>query len=341
MFWNGLISPLFSVFLGFIGSLLNMVVQELLVLPLSAIMAILNEGVQTLNTSQAHPIIGMAYMGAQYVNFVIETYFRQLALAPFIVALGASGAVLTALYMPFLAAWSIVLLTIGMIDAYYVPFLPYMIFTFGSIAWFMAVIEAMVAGPIIALGVTHPEGHDALGKAEQALTILINVFLRPALMVIGYIVGIALCYVAVYVVNSGFSHVMQFLMPTGGATINAAVQSLNPYSDAATSPYTSYASMFAGFMCLIIYTSIYLTVVEKSFQLIYLLPDNISRWMGGQAESYGKETAQWTDATRKQVETGGEQSGKGAYKTQGDLTNAVLGDSSAISKKALDIESPK
>ena len=307
LLWNSLISNFFSIFITFITNLFDMVIQLLLIAPLTVMMSILNDGVQMLNTSQAHPIIAMAYMGTSFINYTIETYFQLVAISALF---SFGGGIILIIILPFLGAFLAVMFTAGFIDAYYVPFLPYMIFTFGSIAWFMAVIEAMVAGPIIALGITHPEGHDALGKAEQALTILINVFLRPALMVIGYVAAIALCYVGVYIVNSGFSHVLQFLMP--GNNIDPNVQNGATSPSQASTPYISYASMFAGFFSLLAYTTIYLTVVEKSFQLIYLLPDNISRWMGGQSESYGKETAGWADATKEKIKEGGELVGKTA-----------------------------
>jgi len=106
--------------------------------------------------------------------------------------------------LPLLIAWLGVMLAIGYLTAYYIPFVPYMIFTFASIAWLMAVVEAMVAAPIVALSITHPEGEGPFGgKAEQSLMILMNVFLRPSLMIIGYISGIILSYVCVWVINAG------------------------------------------------------------------------------------------------------------------------------------------
>ncbi|HVT62655.1 MAG TPA: type IV secretion protein DotA, partial [Legionellaceae bacterium] len=185
-------------------------------------------------------------------------------------------------------------------------------------AWLIAVIEAMVAGPVVALGVTHPEGHDALGKAEQAIMILVNVFLRPAMMIVGYIAAIALCYVSVFIVNSGFSEVMKFLMPPTHYDTNimsgVSSSSKNTQTSSGT-PYISYASMYAGFFCLLTYTWIYWTVVEKAFTLIHLLPDNILRWIGGQPEQLGKESAGWVEAVKKGVEEGGKETGKAGKDT--------------------------
>lgn len=485
--WNTLIKQFLLIIINFITALFDYAIQQLLVLPLTVMMTILNNGVQLLNTSQTHPIVALAYMGTGFINYVTSLYFQMLALSA-VFSMGF-GAIILVLILPFLAAWMSIMFAIGFLDAYYVPFLPYMMFTFGVVAWFLAVIEAMVAGPIVGLGIAHPEGHDAFGKAEAAFTILINVFLRPALMILGYIAGIVLSYVAVYTINAGFGHFMQFFMPpsseasmnpiaaaedyakSASGDVNAAITSIetgantaasiatdaasaaapyvdqaaaaaSPYVDQATAaatsaasagisaassgisaatdatgttnainsaistgtdyantaasaatdyantaasvapgyvdtatstasaaastaastaginssnsstgitsntvgpwsdtagsyannytapaegagtPYTNYAAMYAGFFCLLVYTTIYLTVVEKSFTPIYMLPDQVSRWMGGQPEQHGKETAQWMDATKEQVKKGGEETGKAAREVNEQILQA-------------------
>ena len=377
--WNTMIKQFLAIFINFITALFEYVIENLLILPLTAMMSILNASVQLLSTSQTHPIVALAYMGTNFINYCTNLYFQLIALTTIFTA---GGGIILLLVLPFLGAWMGVMFTIGFMDAYYVPMLPYMIFTFGSIAWFLAVMEAMVAGPIVGLGITHPEGHDAFGKAEAAFMILINVFLRPALMTIGYIGGITVSYVAVYTVNAGFAHFMSFFMPvgtnnpigtditniatnsassydaseinntmkeaeefgdaagalaqtganyyndpTGGSSNNAASwtagvsEETNNYNTPANTttwgptPYTNYASMYAGFFCLLVYTTIYWTVVEKCFTLIYLLPDQTLRWIGGSPESWGKDTAQWSEATKKEVESGGKETAKAAKET--------------------------
>lgn len=377
--WNTMIKQFLGIFINFITELFNYVIEQLLILPLTTMMTILNNGVQLLNTSQTHPIVAMAYMGTAFINYCTSMYFSLIA---FSAVFAVGGAILLVFILPFLGAWMGIMLTIGFLDAYYVPFLPYMIFIFGAVAWFLAVTEAMVAGPIVGLGITHPEGEGAMGKAEAGFMILINVFLRPSLMVIGYIAAITLSYVVVYAINAGFGHFMSFFMPPGtnnpisdlesigsnaigvsttatdmaidaagyaqegaevgvdaytGTTNTSSNQSsawtgsttdaANAYAttpDQAASPYTNYASMYAGFFCLLIYTTIYLTVVEKCFTLIYLLPDNILRWIsGGQQEQFGKDTAQWTEATKGKVDEGGKETAKAGAKVTKDVGEAA------------------
>jgi defect-in-organelle-trafficking protein DotA len=303
-------------------------------------------------------------MGTNYINFAADLWMYLLMMAVTTSLLGPFAVFIFALMMmamPLLMAWLSTMVSIGFLTAYYIPFLPYTIFTFGSIAWLMAVVEAMVAAPIVALGVTHPEGEGPFGKAEQAIMILMNVFLRPSLMIIGYIAGIILSYVCVWVINAGFSNVIPFIQgPSKCATSsstkgwvdsgNAADQgfrqgvtnatnweSTSNYIDCGVSVfdgvnfklaggesmvtgkpgsnefnaqgvatgYVGWAGIYGFFFSILIYTSLYITVVQKSFTLISTLPDKVLRWIGGQPESAGGESAQWAEDTKKQVSDAG------------------------------------
>ena len=69
--------------------------------------------------------------------------------------------------MPLGTALVTVLFGCGILLGVYLPFLPYLLFLFGVMGWLIAVIEAMVAAPLVAMGVTHPEGHDLLGRVSK------------------------------------------------------------------------------------------------------------------------------------------------------------------------------
>jgi defect-in-organelle-trafficking protein DotA len=96
----------------------------------------------------------------------------------------------------------------GFTFAVYIPLIPYLIFTFAAVGWLISVLEAIVAGPLVAAAVTHPEGHDLLGKAEQSLMLLMGVFLRPVIMIIGFLAAMVMSRVILRIVNAGFAHVV-------------------------------------------------------------------------------------------------------------------------------------
>ena len=288
-FYNDLVRPivngLMSIFYGVINDLIIACVYT----PIQIMSGIFLSGVGLLTDNPSmNPIVQLAKMGNSYINQSTDMWLKIVFLS--VASLGLFTPII-AMCMPLVMAWMGVMITIGFVTAYYVPFLPYMIFTFGVIAWLTAVIEAMVAAPIVALGVTHPEGEGVMGnKGEQALMILMNVFLRPAMMIIGYIAAIALSYVAVWIINTGFSHVMSF---TQGAN------------------YQGWAGVYGFFFSILIYTTIYMTVVEQSFNLIHQLPDKVLRWIGVSPESTGEAAAGWAKEGKEQIKGAGDKTAAG------------------------------
>jgi defect-in-organelle-trafficking protein DotA len=339
IFYNGIILILFNFFLSILAPFINIIIQSLLVAPLIAIAQIFQENVAIIQQPLVNPIAALAGMGVNYINFANELWITIIGLSatPFIMAIFP----LLALILPLLMSWLGIMVAIGFITAYYIPFLPYMIFTFASIAWLMAVIEAMVAAPIVALGVTHPEGHDAFGKGEQAIMILMNVFLRPSMMIIGYIAAIGLSYVSVWIINAGFANAAAFIQGTAtGIQWNYSCTNTlsstgspgcanpgvpNNFGSMGTG-YSSWAGIYGFFFSVLIYTTMYLTVVQKAFTLITYLPDKVLRWIGGQPEGIGEQTAQWAEESKKEVEGGAKETGRasaqrdqqlGGYATSG------------------------
>jgi len=265
-------------------------------------------GVGILATQGANPIVQGAIMGIHYINVTMSVWVEMLMLAVAFWWFPLFYAVLM-IALPLYMSWMAIMLGIGFVTAYYTPFLPYMIFTFGAIGWLIAVIEAMAAAPLMALGIAHPEGHDALGKSEQGLMILLNVFLRPAMMVIGFIAAIALCYVGIWLLNSGFGNILDALKSKGIWNDNSYV--------------IPWGSLFGYFFSILVYTMIYLTIVEKSFSLIALLPDKILRWIGGAQESTGQEAMQMTSDVKGKVEKAGDDMGKQAANLQKQMASKV------------------
>ncbi len=247
------------------------------------------------------------------IDITIQGYIELILIGlvgaiPFV---GTLVLVLFAFSIPIYTAWLGLFLSIGFMTAYYVPLLPYTIFTFGSIAWLMAVIESMVAAPIMALGVMTTEGEGIMGKAEHGFLLLVNVFLRPSMMIIGFLTGIAMTYVSVWVLNQGFGRAASFLFSGKEGDLD----------------WTSFfmTEIMGNAFFVFIYISLYMTVVQKSFTLIYVLPDKILRWIGGHPESYGSDTQQWLDESRKHADEFSKKSGDAIPKGFGKLKEAASG----------------
>ena len=334
--WNGIVIPVYDALESTIDPLIQSLLMAFILVPLQGFAFIFTDAIEGLSAPGINPIIALAQMGTYYINFAGEIWFKMLELSIvtiFIPLLGLVIFPIIALTMPLVLSWIGVMLSIGFTTAYYIPVLPYMIFTLGSLAWFISVIEAMVAAPLVALGVTHPEGHEAFGKGESAVMILMNVFLRPSMMVIGFITGIAMTYVSVWLLNAGYEHATAFIQadssykgPTWGeylAGASAGVFDLftgasisvptatqtGTSTELLTGGYTSWAGVFAFFFVVLIYVSTYITLVQRSFTLITYLPDKVLRWIGGAPESIGQEAQQWGEETKGKVSEAGKETG--------------------------------
>ncbi len=146
---------------------------------------------------------------------------------------------------------------VGASLAIYVPLMPYLIFTIAVVGWFLLVIEAIVAAPILALSFMLPT-NDEMGKMLQGLMLLLNIILRPILMLFGFILATRLYQAVVKLVNFGMLSNFDFMHTAD--------------------------SMFAWVAVLAIYATFVITLSNKSFSLIYALPDKVLRWMGAMPE---------------------------------------------------------
>lgn len=293
IFYNLIFYPIYNTLLTWFMTIVNLVIMGFVQVPVQAMAVIFKHGLEVLSQPGINPVVALANMGVMYINFSGNLWMTLMAMSvtsALIPVFGLFIFALTTFAMPLLLAWVGIMVSVGFTTAYYIPILPYMIFTFGSIAWLISVIEAMVAAPIVALGVTHPEGHDAFGKGEAAVMLLMNIFLRPSMMIIGYICGIALCYVGVWILNAGFDNAIGFIQ---------SGNELDIQQGSGTGDYKDWAGVYAYFFGILIYTSIYLTIVQKAFTLIAYLPDKVLRWIGGNPESLGTEAAQWGDENVK------------------------------------------
>lgn len=312
LFYNYIFRVMYNFFLNLFQVFINNTIIGFLLVPLAGMASIFTEGLSIISIPGINPVIALANMGTYYINFAANLWLELIEMsivATLIPLFGIFMFALLAMTMPILLAWLGIMLQIGFTTAYYVPILPYMIFTFGAISWLMAVIEAMVAAPIVALGVTHPEGHDAFGKGEQAIMILMNIFLRPSMMIIGYIAAISLTYVSVWVINAGFTNAISFIHQ--GYNVPLAQQVATVGAGTITGGYVNWAGIFAFFFSILVYTMLYLTVVQKAFTLISALPDKVLRWIGGQQESYGADTAQWGQEVQGKVSEAGKDTAAG------------------------------
>ena len=148
----------------------------------------------------------------------------------------------------------------------YLPAVPYIIFALGVLGWMLLVVEATIAAPILALAFIAPS-QDEMGKTMPGIMLLLNILLRPSLMVVGFLISALFLKAALLLVNNGMMAAM--------------------YSFRATT-----ASMTGPIIMLFVYINFVVAITNKSFSLIYILPDKILRWIGNSGEDTGQTISQ-------------------------------------------------
>ncbi|MHB1752202.1 MAG: DotA/TraY family protein [Acidiferrobacter sp.] len=166
---------------------------------------------------------------------------------------------------PYVYALLAGLFAIGVTWAYYLPSVPFILWTMGLIGWLIFIIEALVGAVIWAAGIALPEGEGIFGpRGDQGVMLFINVMFRPALMVVGFFASFLLMGVVGNWVGASVSIFM--------GSMNGAME-WNPITWVATA---------------VIIAVIAVTVTHKIFGLITWIPENVLRWVGGQGVQLGE-----------------------------------------------------
>lgn len=268
------------------------------------------------NNMLQNPIVMLAQEGQVLVGTIAITYSLFGAV---LITIGAAtgwipfvgnditSSIMNALLLFVVPVMGLLGTTMGFaaLAGYYLPLVPFILFTAGAVSWLILVIEAMVAGPIIALGIVHPEGqHDVFGRAERAIFMLVSLCLRPALMVVGFIAASIIVFVAAQLLVAGYRVAFSFA------------------TDAATGPF---ALMFYFGT----FTSLLVFLMNRCFTLIHAVPDKLLRWIGespestgGEAEKHAQEGGEKTSQKGSKGLESGTGAGKGVLKSVTDKNAA-------------------
>jgi defect-in-organelle-trafficking protein DotA len=273
----------------------------------------------------AEPISWMHKLGLKLISFGFNIWIGiAVVLLPAGIVLNTCGAVnpggqtfktFLDWLQPLLLAGAAGFIAIGFSIGFYIPLYPYMLFTFGVIGWIIAVIEAMVAAPLVALGITHPEGHDFLGRAQQAMMLLISLFLRPVLMLIGLFAGMILCQVSLSIVLYTFSgfcaDIFYIASPIKGQGLQGdlvlqsagAVMGRTFIEGGGTGLGKIITSLLVFPLFLAVFTMMVYTTTVTCFSLIHQLADYILAWIGG-PQSHGANAQTMLDQVKQGMTQG-------------------------------------
>ena len=252
-------------------------------------------GLFTMRDNQdVHPLAQVVGIGKGLVDSSIANIGRG-----FIISVGGNIVSLagvnikgfTGVISGFMITIAMIGLTAGFVLFYIVPFLPFIYFFFALGGWIKGIFEAMVGAPLWALAHIRIDGDGLTGKdAASGYYLIFEIFLRPILVIFGFLASITIFSATVSVLNDIFDIV----------TSNIAGHDSSDADGAGLLDIENYRGTVDSFFYTIVYAIIVYLTGMASFKLIDQIPNSILRWMGQSVKTFNDERE---DPAEKMVST--------------------------------------
>jgi len=284
-----------------------------------------------------HPLAQLSSMGSALVNHSIASFGLAagfgigsgiatiLKKQDFSQALGSATS--------FFVTFGSIGLMLGFILFYVLPFLPFIYFFFAVMTWVKGIFEAMVGMPLWALAHLHIDGEGMPGDAAaNGYFYILEIFLRPICIIIGFLGGIIIFSSMVKVLNSIFYLALSNL--TGHDTPVGAASTLGCFNPPAaagagggggggeTGPSQELFTRGAvdQFFYTVVYAIIVYMISLPCFKFVDLIPDTIMRWLGTGIEAFGAKDGDPAQGLMTHVAGGAGLIGEGLQKGLGGVT---------------------
>ncbi|MEZ5813891.1 MAG: DotA/TraY family protein [Alphaproteobacteria bacterium] len=221
--------------------------------------------------------------------------------------------------------FAMTLVTMGMAAVlYYVlPFLPFIYFLFAISGWIKSIFEAIVAMPLWALAHLRIDGEGMPGPgATNGYFLLLEIFLRPVLIVFGFVASISIFAALVEVLNQIFD----LIVANTGGYDNQLESNI---ASGGVAGFISKLDVSRGPVDEFFFTAIYVIICYlmglASFKLVDLIPNNILRWMGVSITTFQENAQDPAGKLSSQVY-------RGATLTGNQLSGQMQGDIALLTK---------
>ncbi|MGB4058524.1 MAG: DotA/TraY family protein [Alphaproteobacteria bacterium] len=195
------------------------------------------------------------------------------------------------------------LLTVGILLYYVLPFLPFVYFFFAFGTWVKSIFEAMVGVPLWALAHLRLDGEGLPGdSASNGYFLIFEIFVRPILSVFGLIGGVLILTAQVRMLNVIWPLVISNLTGFEGyETTGDGTQAKIAFAGFKVLPKNTIDQFFFT----VIYTMVVYMMTTASFKLIDRIPDQILRFMGAGVSSYSSINPDGTEGLTRYAAYGG------------------------------------
>lgn len=167
-----------------------------------------------------------------------------------------------------LSTIGMVLFWAGAFLSIYVPMIPFIAFWSGVITWFGALVEGLAAAPLWSIAHLDTDGEGLGRRTEYGYIFVLQVFLRPVLMVIGFIAA----SLSMLAFGTLFVRLYSMAWETAG-----------------------YQNFDIGAVVLVVggvvlFAVLLISIVQGSFNMVAIIPDKVLGWLGNQVgEGLGRQ----------------------------------------------------
>ncbi len=231
------------------------------------------------NFDSNNPLAEMAALGHSLILAAMPFFVVGLVadVLPEILEIGVD--IDASAFAGFLYMIGSMMLMAGLTLSYVLPLFPAVRFIFGILTWLIAVFEAVIAVPILALAHMKDDGQGLIGPlAQKGYFAVLQVFLRPTLMSFALVISLLCFNTIIGIFNQIFVPVL--IEATGGLDLLEMV----------------FASVFYIMCCY--------TLANASFKIIDMLPNEVMRWLGGDAMGDLDATNTTTSFMQRAIQTG-------------------------------------
>lgn len=299
-----------------------------------------------LENKTTHPLsllsgLGKSMIDASIRNFFVGAVGQGLAEILQDNFVGSLGGVIGGFAMKM----ALIGMAIGFVLYYVLPLLPFLYFFFGFGGWVKSIFEAMVAMPLWCLAHIKIDGNGLPGPwASNGYFLLFEIFLRPTLIIFGFLASVSLFSSLVTSLNSiwylvlfnstGYDSEGHFFT---GVWIDP---NLETNSGGAAPPGATQNSLdfLRGPIDELFYTCIYTIIVYmigiSCFKMIDQVPNHILRWMGVTVSTFQDSSNDPAGELSGKVYRAGNVAGA---QLQGMVNNlrGITGDRNAVSNAGL------
>jgi len=159
--------------------------------------------------TQTNPLAQLAQIGDWLIN-------KSLMLLPGAMLPFGLGILAVALAMMGFSA--------GVLLFYVTPLMPFIRMTFGVAGWLLNILEAVIAIPLVAVAHLSTRGEGLSGDlARSAYYMILSIFLRPALLIVGMVVALMMFSVCIGILNDLYKYAVTGFMGTGTGNANGGL----------------------------------------------------------------------------------------------------------------------